>query len=338
MSKRVRRKSTGVSTLDIWPWKYLVPWMREDLFARRDNRKLRGQKHLVTNNSYDMEDMVMPLHDYINDPVARDIVHNGATFQVSQTTLIMRKHMKCVIACLSIDPSVNMSLKLAKKKLDHMLYVGLTENHKESATMFANIVGAQVISQHSESSSSKDVEANSDSEQDSDTKSDANDQGITTNQTLTNVSSTNKDGVARANLTVPKLMEAYETCISTLRSSQSERRVNSLKRISPANFTKEARRQVPEELIQEIQSLNSLDVELYNYAQHIFTKQQAHVMQNMAFAERLESTVSTSAYPSFYNSPSGKLLFLSITETRKRFKFWAVLSKNIAEEKGNESL
>ncbi|KAL0460187.1 UNVERIFIED_CONTAM: Protein-tyrosine sulfotransferase [Sesamum latifolium] len=29
-----RRKTSGVSTLDIWPWKYLVPWMREDLFAR----------------------------------------------------------------------------------------------------------------------------------------------------------------------------------------------------------------------------------------------------------------------------------------------------------------
>lgn len=28
-----------------------------------------------------------------------------------------------------------------------MLYVGLTEDHRESATMFANIVGAQVISQ-----------------------------------------------------------------------------------------------------------------------------------------------------------------------------------------------
>lgn len=26
-----------------------------------------------------------------------------------------------------------------------MLYVGLTENHKESATMFADVVGAQVI-------------------------------------------------------------------------------------------------------------------------------------------------------------------------------------------------
>lgn len=34
MSGRLRAKTKGVSTLDIWPWKYLVPWMREDLFAR----------------------------------------------------------------------------------------------------------------------------------------------------------------------------------------------------------------------------------------------------------------------------------------------------------------
>lgn len=34
LTKRLRKKSNAVSTLDIWPWKYLVPWMREDLFAR----------------------------------------------------------------------------------------------------------------------------------------------------------------------------------------------------------------------------------------------------------------------------------------------------------------
>ena len=34
MSARIRSETRGVSTLDIWPWKYLVPWMREDLFAR----------------------------------------------------------------------------------------------------------------------------------------------------------------------------------------------------------------------------------------------------------------------------------------------------------------
>lgn len=35
-----------------------------------------------------------------------------------------------------------------------MLYVGLTEEHRESATMFANVVGSQVISQLRSSNSS----------------------------------------------------------------------------------------------------------------------------------------------------------------------------------------
>lgn len=34
MEVRLREETKGPSTLDIWPWKYLVPWMREDLFAR----------------------------------------------------------------------------------------------------------------------------------------------------------------------------------------------------------------------------------------------------------------------------------------------------------------
>lgn len=34
-------------------------------------------------------------------------------------------------------------------------------------------------------------------------------------------------------------MEAYEDCISSLREAQTRRRTSSLKRISPANFTKE---------------------------------------------------------------------------------------------------
>lgn len=34
MSRKIHKKTGGVSTLDIWPWKYLVPWMRQDLFNR----------------------------------------------------------------------------------------------------------------------------------------------------------------------------------------------------------------------------------------------------------------------------------------------------------------
>ncbi|KAJ0729253.1 putative protein-tyrosine sulfotransferase [Helianthus annuus] len=74
-------------------------------------------------------------------------------------------------------------------------------------------------------------------------------------------------------MTVEKLMETYGTCVSKLRSSQSKRRINSFKRISPANFTKEARLHVSEAILKKITSLNALDVELYKHAQKIFARQ-----------------------------------------------------------------
>ncbi|KAM0052762.1 putative protein-tyrosine sulfotransferase [Helianthus debilis subsp. tardiflorus] len=264
MSKRVRSKSGGISTLEIWPWKYLVPWMREDLFSRRDARKKRGPPLFYGNDSYDMEEVVMPLHDYINHPVALDLVHNGATFQVAGLTNnsnIREAHelRRCVIAHPILGKYV---LEVAKKRLDDMLYVGITEDHRESATMFANVVGAQVISQLMTSAANN----SNTTEQDpplSDSSIDAtDDQG--------NSSSTTE--AKSENMTVGKLMENYETCISSLRSSQSQRRTASLKKVSPANFTTEARRRVPENALKEIFSLNSLDMELYKYAKEIFQK------------------------------------------------------------------
>jgi hypothetical protein len=35
----------------------------------------------------------------------------------------------------------------SQNRLDRMLYVGLTEDHEESARLFAHMVGAQVLSQ-----------------------------------------------------------------------------------------------------------------------------------------------------------------------------------------------
>ncbi|KZV35170.1 protein-tyrosine sulfotransferase-like [Dorcoceras hygrometricum] len=243
MAKRVRSKTSGVSTLDIWPWKYLVPWMREDLFARRDARKLKPDAYSVTNNPYDMEDILMPLHEYINSPIAKDIIHNGATFQITGLTnnsyfVDAHKIRHCVFKHQTLGAYV---LKVAKKRLDGMLYIGLTENHRESATMFANVVGAQVISQHL-ASSSTDVASNDDSEQRSslsDVQHVAKNQGIDAHQKLKNISSITQDEVGHGNLTVGKLVEAYESCTSNLRKTQAERRGNSLKRIAPANLTKE---------------------------------------------------------------------------------------------------
>jgi hypothetical protein len=39
------------------------------------------------------------------------------------------------------------SFFLLQNRLDQMLYVGLTEVHEESASLFAHLVGAQVLSQ-----------------------------------------------------------------------------------------------------------------------------------------------------------------------------------------------
>ncbi|XP_022850974.1 protein-tyrosine sulfotransferase-like [Olea europaea var. sylvestris] len=318
MAKRARLKAGGVSTLDIWPWKYLVPWMREDLFARRDARISKGQSYILSNDSYDMEEILMPLRDYINDPIARDIIHNGATFQIAGLTnnsYLAESHAvrHCVLKYQGLGHYV---LEVVKKRLDHMLYVGLTEKHRESASMFASLVGAQVVAQLTKSSSSSDSAINNGSEHRSllpNSKSDANQENNTYTK-LKKVSSASKDEAANSNvhpqqrlMEVGKLLEAYESCISSLRNSQSDRRAKSLKRISPANFTKEARRKVPELLLQEITSLNSLDTQLYNYARDIFAKQQALVMQNMVQAKNLPSTVDEHAYLS-----SGKVLFLVI--------------------------
>lgn len=55
-----------------------------DLNWQRDARYSREHNIIESNDSYDMEDFAMPLQEYINDPVALDVVHNGATFQVLQ--------------------------------------------------------------------------------------------------------------------------------------------------------------------------------------------------------------------------------------------------------------
>ncbi|XAR59979.1 Protein-tyrosine sulfotransferase, partial [Bertholletia excelsa] len=272
MAGRLRSKTKAISTLDIWPWKYLVPWMRGDLFARERCQKAQGETHIGSNDSYDMEDMAMPLREYINDPIAQDIVHNGATFQIAGLTnnsYLAGSHevRHCVLKHRDLGQYV---LEVAKKRLDEMLYVGLTEDHKESATMFANVVGAQVISQSvasgyriNPSGGDKPEESSSDP----DSQSDTDDQQSTSTSPKSKISSSKKIEATSEKMTVGKLMKAYETCTSSLRKTQAQRRTTSLKRISPANFTKKARRQSHESLLKEIRLLNNLDIQLYEYAQ-----------------------------------------------------------------------
>ncbi|TVU12505.1 hypothetical protein EJB05_46156 [Eragrostis curvula] len=281
MTNRVLKKSRAVSTLDIWPWKYLVPWMREDLFARRDARgnEVHSSKKV---NAYDVEDMVMPLHQYINDPVAHEIIHNGATFQITGLTnnsYFDGAHE--VRHCVRKYPDLGrLVLEVAKNRLDRMLYVGLTEDHEESARLFAHMVGAQVLSQSATLNLDikEDLPSGNDSHtsmldpEDEDTNEHLNSTHGWQNSEAPNVT----DDHGKGNMTIGKLMEAYETCIAKLRNSQSSRRKISLKKVEEANFSKEARKLVPEAVLKQMISLNSLDMELYEHAKKIFT--QEHLM------------------------------------------------------------
>ncbi|VVA90445.1 unnamed protein product [Arabis nemorensis] len=277
MSGRIR-KNNVISTLDIWPWKYLVPWMRQDLFARRDARKLKGVVIIEDDNPYDMEEMLMPLHKYLDTPTAHDIIHNGATFQIAGLTnnsYLSEAHevRHCVQRYKSLGQPV---LQVAKRRLDSMLYVGLTEEHRESASLFANVVGSQVLSQVVPSNATAKTKT---------TKSESG-SGKSEIQNGTSEVALSKMDVKSGNMTVKTLMEVYEGCISHLRKSQGTRRVNSLKRIYPANFTRGTRTRVPNEVIEQIKSLNSLDVELYKYAKEIFAKEHELVSKNLVLTSK----------------------------------------------------
>ncbi|XP_029127184.1 protein-tyrosine sulfotransferase [Cajanus cajan] len=295
MALRLSSKTKGVSTLDIWPWKYLVPWMREDLFTRRDTRYSRGQNIIESSDSYDMEDFAMPLQEYINHPVALDVVHNGATFQVAGLTnnsYIAEAHevRHCIQKYKTLGKYV---LDVAKKRLDDMLYVGLTEEHRESATRFANVVGTQVISQLNAPNTSLETTDNTEKRSFSDSDPDISQhKNSTSDGGVSEVTSSEGGEATESNMTAGELMDAYEVCISNLRKAQSRRRVSSLKKISPVNFTKEARLQVPEKVLDEIRSLNDLDLQLYEYARTIFYKQHKASLLN---AEE-SWDISSSAY------------------------------------------
>ncbi|KAL9672913.1 hypothetical protein QQ045_029166 [Rhodiola kirilowii] len=283
---RVRKKSNAISTLDIWPWKYLVPWMRRDLFARRDIRRSKEKNVTKNSDSYNMEAMSMPLHEYIKAPIAQDIIHNGATFQVAGLTnnsyhAESHRVRRCVQKYRSLGTHV---LEVATKRLDDMLYVGLTEDHKESATMFGNVVGSQVISQLMEKSD-KEPLVNKKPGQNSDL-SNSRPASRHLNSSAESIDSeATSENVDGQNMTVGKLMQAYESCIGGLRKTQADRRTASLKKIAPVHFSKEARRQVPEVVLRQIEELNSLDVELYKHAKKLFEKQHQQMSQKIYISD-----------------------------------------------------
>ncbi|KGN64850.2 hypothetical protein Csa_022790 [Cucumis sativus] len=281
----------------------------------RDVRRQKGSSEAKSDSPYDMEDMLMPLKEFVDDPIVHDLVHNGATFQIAGLTnnsYLAEGHeiRHCVQKHKSLGQHV---LHVAKKRLDAMLYVGLTAEQKESATMFANVVGAQVISQLRDAKFSMDTSADNQSDYisswrlDSELESNIDQSNSTVLYEMTTVQDESK--TKRENMTVAELIEVYEGCSSSMLKTQSRRRFASLKRISPANFSKEARRSISDEVLQQIRTLNYLDMELFEHAREIFAMRRV-LMGNIDMKDGSEGKFDRLRVFELWKIPSLVVLFI----------------------------
>ncbi|KAF3774726.1 Protein-tyrosine sulfotransferase [Nymphaea thermarum] len=131
--------------VDICPFKHLMPKLAVELFARRDARRNQSMMSKEI-DPYNITQIAMPLHDFVNDPLVHELVHNAITLQVARLTeksCLQESH--AIRRCIRMHPSLgSYVLDVAKRRLDKMFFVGLTEKHRESMEMFAHSIEAEL--------------------------------------------------------------------------------------------------------------------------------------------------------------------------------------------------
>ncbi|XP_031505091.1 protein-tyrosine sulfotransferase-like isoform X2 [Nymphaea colorata] len=275
-----------VCLLDMWPFKHLMPRLAVELFARRDAR--RNQSMMSEEiNPYNINQIAMPLHDFVNDPLVHELVHNAITLQVAGLTeksCLEESH--AIRHCLRMHPSLgNYVCDVAKKRLDKMFFVGLTEKHRESMEMFAQSIEVELQSltttSQEKNSSLTDVEI----------------EKFNIQQNLFTAKYGQKfllgnPNTSNGNMTVEKLMEAYDACAPRLQELRTFEYTHFLKEVYPINFSKKARKQIQDSIIQQILLFNKLDIELHKHAEAIFKQQHERLKQrlNKVVSQKVSST------------------------------------------------
>ncbi|GAB4820624.1 hypothetical protein N2152v2_007670 [Parachlorella kessleri] len=168
-----------VSTYSVWPWSYLVPWFRRDMRARmaklnreaqydtsgrprwlsfKDSQNRTYYWSSETNksvwtlptpkqalNPYN-NPLVTPLHEWIELPVAHELVHNTATLQILGLTNY--SHWEEAAQgrdCVRRDPAAREALLgVAVRRLVGMRHVGLSEKLDQSVLSLAASLGLRM--------------------------------------------------------------------------------------------------------------------------------------------------------------------------------------------------
>ncbi|CAM6088087.1 unnamed protein product [Calypogeia fissa] len=263
-----RSRSAAVSqfmnTLDIWPWRFLVPTMQIDLFARLEERRAKDTNltGFSEADSYDAAPIAMPFEEFLDHPAAHELVHNGATFQVAGlTNTSYLADAEAIRHCVIRYPDLGgLVLEVAKKRLDRMLYVGLTERQNDSVVFFAKAVGGQISMEglmrgllNSPGSETGGA---------SGTRVPAN---------FTSLDEFTEEEV------IEEMLASYQACVGGLRKAQEHRRAVSLQTVKPIRFSRQMRKLIPDHVMERLAGLNSLDTVLYAHAKDLFEQQQKYL-------------------------------------------------------------
>jgi hypothetical protein len=258
----------------------------QDLAARL---KARGDSikssfnGLTQDDSYNASLIAMPFQEFIHHPLAHDLVHNGATFQVAGlTNKSYSENAAAIRQCVITYPWMGkFVLEVAKKRLDNMLYVmltdlqtdsmrALTELPKDQISMEAFMKNLKYASKNQSVISKRRIPDNS-----------------------TSLSEFKDDEV------MEEIVSSYKECVKDLRDSQRTRKSRSLKSVKPIDFSGDMRKFIPKSVIEEVVRLNSLDEELFKHAEALSMQQMGkELFQDLRRMDRENSNKNTDSLDS----------------------------------------
>lgn len=232
------KRKRKVETTDVYPWSEVVPWMREYL---RKNPVLRNadadsedsDDALNANNLVDSYNntFLMPLHDFIQQQVVVDHIHNGATVQFAGlTTRSLHEEWQTMRNCSSLSSKNNeLLLQLAMHRLQSFAFVGLTERIDDNGRLMAAMRGYDLARP------SPEVEMH-----DADRKKGS-------------------------------ISDRYHQCVEAARAKYKRNRENTFKGMNlPFRFSKEARQSISQATLDLIRQYNQLDTALHTAAKGIY--------------------------------------------------------------------
>ncbi|CAI5472128.1 unnamed protein product, partial [Closterium sp. Yama58-4] len=243
------RNLVPTDTRNVWPWTLLSVTMEEDLWDRRDFTGIPPPPLGFDEGRDDMYShahLVMPLRDFIELPLAHDVVHNGATFQLAGiTNNSVLPEAKRLRQCVLQHPDLGGDmLKLAKARVDALIHLGFTDRMEESIELLLAVIDRSLSSQAF-------------------TLPGKNPRGRCKRP---------KKKTKEGERPWKSIREQYAECLKDQMELTQLNELIAFRHMGPLKFSRKERARIPEDVMRRIKELNALDLELTEYARDKYTQ------------------------------------------------------------------